>query len=266
MAAKITLTGKRISPIVTTEDYHRFEMRETGSPTAPKGLPVANAILYSVFIGITPGKTLDILNLPEDQFFLIQGEIILGGLSQELCPGQIGVIAFQTTLHQAKEKKALKSKPLTPEPIIDTDVRTELHAKFKGVCSSCSAKLDKRLAKSKRLDPNLPPTLENLRLICPDCKNKRPDINGIPINLNVINTLKNIGMDQKHIDDFFSNFYEKFVLINFNERKGSRIYWVPGKLPIESFVVIENEIQSVKIARSRLAYNQTNKLQIPETE
>jgi len=56
MPAKISITGRRVSPITTTNDYYLFDMLEKGSPSAPKGLPLASPVLYSVLVGLKPGK------------------------------------------------------------------------------------------------------------------------------------------------------------------------------------------------------------------
>jgi hypothetical protein len=44
-----------------------------------------------------------------------------------------------------------------------------------GRCEACKRPMDKRLARVTRLDDHAPRTVENLQLVCLDCKARRPD-------------------------------------------------------------------------------------------
>lgn len=261
MPAKITLTGKRVSPITTTKDYHRFDMRETGSPTAPKGLPLSSPILYSVFVGLKPGKNIDILNLPEDQLFLIMGEMTMA-LSKKVSPGQIGVIAFNTQLVVPKEKKLEKPEEVTnsekqnviqikeidktdvDNPLYDVELKEKVHLLYKGICTTCSAKIDKRVARVKLIDRNLPPEVTNLLLICPDCSKhrKNPALDGFSIGHKAMVQFEDLGMDQTDIGQFLSDFINKFILVQIVDSLDMREYLVPGNHLILKFKVVENKI------------------------
>lgn len=270
MAAKITLTGKRIGPITTT-NYYRFDMRETGSPTAPKGLPLSSSVLYSVFVGLKPGKKIDILNLPEDQPFLIMGEITMD-LPKKICPGKIGVIAFNIQLIEPKEKEPkapkvpeevtkLEIKNVLPvekvdmtNPLFDTDLKNEVHALYKGICTSCSVKMDKRVARVKLIDQKLPPEVNNLLLICPDCyKHRRnPALDSFLIGPNAMLKFEGLGMDQIAINQFLSDFINKFILVEIVDSRNIREYWVPGNKSIVKFKVVKNIISDLLLRKTRL--------------
>ena len=283
MPAKITLTGKRVSPIITTLKYYRFDMLEKGSPSAPKGLPLASPVLYTVFIGLKPGRVLDILNLPEDQSFLIMGEITME-LSKELCPGQVGVISFNAQLLDHKEKKAQVPGQLGDSPIPDKEIqkvvtagheilkpgkvlgnttpfyddnrlREEVHLFYSGKCTACSAKMDKGVARIKLIDQSLPPELNNLLLICPDCNKNRknPALTGLSIAPKAMLKFDKLGMDQNLIDNFLSGFINKFVLVEIVESQNFREYWVPDKqYHILKFKVVNNMITDLKIVVNRI--------------
>lgn len=283
MAAKITLTGKKVSPITTTKDYYRFDMRETGSLTAPKGLPLSSPVLYSVFIGLKTGKAIDILKLTEDQFFLIAGEVTMD-LLKEICPGQIGVIAFNVQLLEHKEKNSKKTKELINSPVLedetiqsnkkvvnsgkqnvipekkhgnpfyDEELKEKVHSLYDGKCTACSAKMDKCVARFKLIDQNLPPVFNNLSLICPDCykKRKNPALEGFSVGPKALLQFMGLGMDQTAINLFLADFINKFVLVAIIESLNFREYWVPEKQPIIRFKVVNNVITDLQIVKNRI--------------
>jgi len=269
MGAKIAITGKRVSPIITTKDYYRFEILAGGSPSAPKGLPLASSVIYSIFIGLKQGRAIDILNLPDDQLFLIAGEIILT-LSKKICPGQIGVISFNTKLVEGKKPKTTEELPdasvqevsdvvynLKTSPILkryDTflpEFKEKVHLKFNGRCVLCSAKMDKSVARIKLIDSNKPANLENMSLLCPDCEKSRPNpaLSGFSIGPKAIQKFESLGMDETARVQFLSDFINKFVLVDIVESVNLREYWVPGKQPIFKFKVVNNVITDMRIIK-----------------
>ena len=283
MVAKIIVTGKRVSPIITMKDFHRFEMLEGGSPSAPKGLPLASSVLYSIFIGLKQGRALDILNLPEEQLFSISGEVTTA-LPKKICPGQIGVIAFNTKLIDLNDKKPKTiaepppNSPVADNKIVqevnsvvivennnsvpasrkqdpmDPELEEKMHLRFNRTCSSCSAKIDKRLAHMKLIDPNKEATVENRLLVCPDCIKDRsnPALGGFSIGPKAELKFKSLGMDKTAIVQFLSDFLNKFVLVNISETLNLREYWVPRKQPIFKFKVVNNVITDLQIVKNRI--------------
>ena len=268
MGAKIAITGKRVSPIITTKDYYRFEILEGGSPSAPKGLPLASSVRYSIFIGLKQGRAIDILKLPDDQLFLIAGEIIMG-LSKKICPGQIGVISFNTKLVESKTPEANEESPnssvqevkvvynlhtlpaLKKHDSIFPEFKEEVHLKFNGRCVLCSAKMDKSVARIKLIDPKKPFVLENMSLLCPDCEKSRPNpaLSGFSIGPTAILKFESLGMDETATVQFLSDFINKFVLVDIVESMNLREYWVPGKQPIFKFKVVNNVITDMRIIK-----------------
>ena len=282
MVAKITVTGKRVSPITTMKDFHRFEMLEGGSPSAPKGLPLASSVLYSIFIGLKQGKAIDLLNLPENQLFSIAGEVSME-IPKIICPGRIGVIAFNAKLIDLKDKKPKTIEELPNSSVAETKIVQEVtsvvdvhshqslpalrkhdafdpeleekqHLMFNRTCTFCSAKIDKRLGHIKLIDPNKPSTVENRSLVCPDCINDRPNpaLDGFSIGPKAVVKFQSLGMDAVAIVEFLSDFIHKFVLVNISETLNFREYWVPRKQPIFKFKVVNNIITDLQIAKDRI--------------
>jgi len=269
MGAKIAITGKRVSPIITTKDYHRFEILAGGSPSAPKGLPLASSVLYSIFVGLKQGRAIEILKLPDNQLFLIAGEIILG-LSKKTCPGQIGVISFNTKLVEGKTPVANEEPPnasvqeakgvvynlntlpaLKKHDSIFPEFKEEVHLKFNGRCVLCSAKMDKTVARIKLIDSNKPANLENMSLLCPDCIKDRPNpaLSGFSVAPKAVLKFESLGMDETARVQFLSDFINKFVLVDIVESMNLREYWVPGKQPIFKFKVVNNVITDMRIIK-----------------
>ena len=269
MGAKIAITGKRVSPIITTKDYHRFEILAGGSPSAPKGLPLASSVLYSIFVGLKQGRAIEILKLPDNQLFLIAGEIILG-LSKKTCPGQIGVISFNIKLVEGKTPETtekltnssvqegkgvvynLKTLPaLKKHDSIYLELIEKVHLKFDGRCVLCSAKMDKSVARFKRIDSNKPANLENMSLLCPDCEKSRPNpaLSGFSIGPKAVLKFESLDMDETARVQFLSDFINKFVLVDIIESMNLREYWVPGKQPIFKFKVVNNVITDMRIIK-----------------
>ncbi|PFJ37938.1 plasmid stabilization protein, partial [Priestia megaterium] len=50
MPHKMTLTGSATGPLREYDRYVAFDMREKGSPSAPKGLKKSTFISYTVFV------------------------------------------------------------------------------------------------------------------------------------------------------------------------------------------------------------------------
>ena len=265
MGVKIAITGKRVSPIITTLAYYRFEILEGGSPSAPKGLPLASSVCYSIFIGLKQGRAIDILNLPDDQLFLIAGEITMA-LPKKICPGQIAVISFNIKLVESKKPKTIEELPNTPiqeekdvqdvvskkNHFIDIGLKEKVHLKFHGRCVLCSAKMDKSVARIKLIDPKKPFISENMSLVCPDCEKSRPNpaLSGFSIGPTAVLKFDSLGMDETATAEFLSDFINKFVLVDIIESMNLREYWVPGKQPIFKFKVVNNVIMDLRIIKN----------------
>ncbi|MCM3255535.1 MULTISPECIES: plasmid stabilization protein [Priestia] len=123
MPHKITLTGSATGPLREYDRYVAFDMREKGSPSAPKGLKKSTFISYTVFVA---KKAFNKTGLTKKSIMhekiLIQGEPTLD-IPIDECPGEVGVICFQITVlpnkndkekNQPKEKKEPKQEASTP--------------------------------------------------------------------------------------------------------------------------------------------------------
>ena len=105
MPHKITLTGSATGPLREYHRYVAFDMREKGSPSAPKGLKKSTFISYTVFVA---KKAFNKTGLTKKSIMhekiLIQGEPTLD-IPIDECPGEVGVICFQITVLPNKNDK-----------------------------------------------------------------------------------------------------------------------------------------------------------------
>ncbi|MGF7071725.1 hypothetical protein JOD89_005863 [Priestia megaterium] len=110
MPHKITLTGSATGPLREYDRYVSFDMREKGSPSAPKGLKKSTFISYTVFVA---KKAFNKTGLTKKSIMhekvLIQGEPTLD-IPIDECPGEIGVICFQITVLPNKNDKEAKQE------------------------------------------------------------------------------------------------------------------------------------------------------------
>ncbi|MEK4626620.1 plasmid stabilization protein [Priestia sp. FSL P4-0332] len=110
MPHKMTLTGSATGPLREYDRYVAFDMREKGSPSAPKGLKKSTFISYTVFVA---KKAFNKTGLTKKSIMhekiLVQGEPTLD-IPIDECPGEIGIICFQiTVLPNKNDKKANES-------------------------------------------------------------------------------------------------------------------------------------------------------------
>ncbi|WP_427127500.1 plasmid stabilization protein (plasmid) [Priestia megaterium] len=116
MPHKITLTGSATGPLREYDRYVAFDMREKGSPSAPKGLKKSTFISYTVFVakkafnktGLTKKSVMH-------EKILIQGEPTLD-IPIDECPGEVGVICFQITVLPNKNDKEKNESDTKKEP------------------------------------------------------------------------------------------------------------------------------------------------------
>ncbi|MDN3233073.1 plasmid stabilization protein [Priestia megaterium] len=116
MPHKITLTGSATGPLREYDRYVAFDMREKGSPSAPKGLKKSTFISYTVFVakkafnktGLTKKSVMH-------EKILIQGEPTLD-IPIDECPGEVGVICFQITVLPNKNDKEKNESDAKKEP------------------------------------------------------------------------------------------------------------------------------------------------------
>ncbi|KRD87900.1 plasmid stabilization protein [Bacillus sp. Root147] len=105
MPHKMTITGSATGPLREYDRYVAFEMREKGSPSAPKGLKKSTFISYTVFVA---KKAFNKTGLTKKSIMhekiLIQGEPTLD-IPIDECPGEIGIICFQITVLPNKNDK-----------------------------------------------------------------------------------------------------------------------------------------------------------------
>ncbi|WP_061860178.1 hypothetical protein [Priestia megaterium] len=111
MPHKITLTGSATGPLREYDRYVAFDMREKGSPSAPKGLKKSTFISYTVFVA---KKAFNKTGLTKKSIMhekvLIQGEPTLD-IPIDECPGEVGVICFQITVLPNKNDKEKNQEP-----------------------------------------------------------------------------------------------------------------------------------------------------------
>ncbi|WP_338789715.1 plasmid stabilization protein (plasmid) [Priestia megaterium] len=116
MPHKITLTGSATGPLREYDRYVAFDMREKGSPSAPKGLKKSTFISYTVFVA---KKAFNKTGLTKKSIMhekiLIQGEPTLD-IPIDECPGEVGVICFQITVLPNKNDKEKDQSDTKKEP------------------------------------------------------------------------------------------------------------------------------------------------------
>ncbi|MHA7098135.1 ParB N-terminal domain-containing protein [Priestia aryabhattai] len=110
MPHKMTITGSATGPLREYDRYVAFDMREKGSPAAPKGLKKSTFISYTVFVA---KKAFNKTGLTKKSIMhekiLVQGEPTLD-IPIDECPGEMGIICFQiTVLPNKNEKEANES-------------------------------------------------------------------------------------------------------------------------------------------------------------
>ncbi|MDN3233562.1 plasmid stabilization protein [Priestia megaterium] len=107
MPHKMTITGSATGPLREYDRYVAFDMREKGSPAAPKGLKKSTFISYTVFVA---KKAFNKTGLTKKSIMhekiLIQGEPTLD-IPIDECPGEIGIICFQITVLPNKNDKEI---------------------------------------------------------------------------------------------------------------------------------------------------------------
>ncbi|WP_432694511.1 plasmid stabilization protein (plasmid) [Priestia aryabhattai] len=105
MPHKMTITGSATGPLREYDRYVAFDMREKGSPAAPKGLKKSTFISYTVFVA---KKAFNKTGLTKKSIMhekiLVQGEPTLD-IPIDECPGEIGIICFQITVLPNKNDK-----------------------------------------------------------------------------------------------------------------------------------------------------------------
>ncbi|MGG0330320.1 plasmid stabilization protein [Priestia megaterium] len=129
MPHKITLTGSATGPLREYDRYVAFDMREKGSPSAPKGLKKSTFISYTVFVA---KKAFNKTGLTKKSIMhekiLIQGEPTLD-IPIDECPGEIGVICFQITVLPNKNDKEKNESEAKKEPKQEVSMSSEVPQK-----------------------------------------------------------------------------------------------------------------------------------------
>ncbi|MFP7736781.1 plasmid stabilization protein [Priestia aryabhattai] len=125
MPHKITLTGSATGPLREYDRYVAFDMREKGSPSAPKGLKKSTFISYTVFVA---RKAFNKTGLTKKSIMhekiLIQGEPTLD-IPIDECPGEVGVICFQITVLPNKNDKEKNESEAKKEPKQEASASSE---------------------------------------------------------------------------------------------------------------------------------------------
>ncbi|MEB2278050.1 plasmid stabilization protein [Bacillus sp. ILBB4] len=126
MPHKITLTGSATGPLREYDRYVAFDMREKGSPSAPKGLKKSTFISYTVFVA---KKAFNKTGLTKKSIMhekiLIQGEPTLD-IPIDECPGEVGVICFQITVLPNKNDKEKNQSDAKKEPKQEASTASEV--------------------------------------------------------------------------------------------------------------------------------------------
>ncbi|MES5264965.1 plasmid stabilization protein [Priestia megaterium] len=168
MPHKITLTGSATGPLREYDRYVAFDMREKGSPSAPKGLKKSTFISYTVFVA---KKAFNKTGLTKKSIIhekiLIQGEPTLD-IPIDECPGEVGVICFQITVlpnkndkekNQSEEKKELKQE-VSPSSEASQNTEPKEQEEEQAPVSQPVAKEEKKEIKPIQLEVQQAPTEE----------------------------------------------------------------------------------------------------------
>ncbi|MFF2445366.1 ParB N-terminal domain-containing protein [Priestia megaterium] len=168
MPHKITLTGSATGPLREYDRYVAFDMREKGSPSAPKGLKKSTFISYTVFVA---KKAFNKTGLTKKSIMhekiLIQGEPTLD-IPIDECPGEVGVICFQITVlpnkndkekNESDEKKEPKQESSTPSEVQKKTESTE-QEEVQAPVSQPVAKKEKKEVKPTQPEVQQAPTEE----------------------------------------------------------------------------------------------------------
>ncbi|MEH7090908.1 plasmid stabilization protein [Priestia sp. FSL W8-0524] len=172
MPHKITLTGSATGPLREYDRYVAFDMREKGSPSAPKGLKKSTFISYTVFVA---KKAFNKTGLTKKSImhekFLIQGEPTLD-IPIDECPGEVGVICFQITVlpnkndkekNQSEEKKDPKQEAsASPETPQKTESKKQEEAETVQPEVKEAPVQEKKAAPQKKELPNQPKGTQDL--------------------------------------------------------------------------------------------------------
>ncbi|QTL52782.1 plasmid stabilization protein [Priestia aryabhattai] len=161
MPHKITLTGSATGPLREYDRYVAFDMREKGSPSAPKGLKKSTFISYTVFVA---KKAFNKTGLTKKSIMhekiLIQGEPTLD-IPIDECPGEIGVICFQiTVLPNKKDKETNDSNDKQEASAAQQEVAATKQEEKPITASQPAAKEDKKEAKTVQPEVQQDPTEE----------------------------------------------------------------------------------------------------------
>ncbi|USL45378.1 plasmid stabilization protein [Priestia megaterium] len=161
MPHKITLTGSATGPLREYDRYVAFDMREKGSPSAPKGLKKSTFISYTVFVA---KKAFNKTGLTKKSIMhekiLIQGEPTLD-IPIDECPGEIGVICFQiTVLPNKKDKETNDSNDKQEASAAQQEVAATKPEEKPITASQPAAKEDKKEAKTVQPEVQQDPTEE----------------------------------------------------------------------------------------------------------
>ncbi|WP_432694454.1 plasmid stabilization protein (plasmid) [Priestia aryabhattai] len=168
MPHKITLTGSATGPLREYDRYVAFDMREKGSPSAPKGLKKSTFISYTVFVA---KKAFNKTGLTKKSIMhekvLIQGEPTLD-IPIDECPGEVGVICFQITVLPNKNDKEKNQPEEKKEPNQEVSAPSEAQKKTESTkqegaqapVSQPVAKEDKKEVKAVQPEMKQKPTEE----------------------------------------------------------------------------------------------------------
>lgn len=265
MPAKIAILG-RPEKVENLERYYRLTMLEGGSASTNAGLPQASEeIEYTVFLSPLQAQQNMIEKMPNGKSLLVNGELTID-LSIEECPGNIGIIATSVTLvdepangrpTKEEEKQATeiptattkpnhkKKKPPAPQDLADWII--ELHQKKKGICHECGQHIDKYVMQLRRFDHTKPMGSENAMILCPDCKNKKPNpaINDeFRTTPEVVGAIcEKTGWTKEEAERWLLNFPRKYALVHVNEKGNFRKYWTWEKAePFRQIVILNRFI------------------------
>ncbi|MBY0214791.1 MULTISPECIES: plasmid stabilization protein [Priestia] len=170
MPHKITLTGSATGPLREYDRYVAFDMREKGSPSAPKGLKKSTFISYTVFVA---KKAFNKTGLTKKSIMhekiLIQGEPTLD-IAIDECPGEVGVICFQITVLPNKNDKEKNDSDAKKEPKQEASAPSEAQKKTESTkqeeaqapVSQPVAKEEKKSEKEKTRLSNQPKGTQDL--------------------------------------------------------------------------------------------------------
>lgn len=161
-------------------------------------------------------------------------------------PTLINVIRNDTKPKQKnKKRKMIKAKINKNLP----EIIVQAHAKFNGICQKCGQHMDKNVVRLRRYNKDLVGSIDNVMLLCPDCKEgkENPALKGMEVSNGAVKKLVDLlGMDLNAAREKLSHYPRSYALVSIQGPK--RVYWCWDKNdPVIQVYVNNNRVTGMKI-------------------